>query len=285
MIDDVLPTCDDVLQLASADPMDAAKAVDLCQQSTNGSWGIISAQYVRADGVPASAGVYTGILPNFGPNVNVQNGISMLALSSGTARRPGDPGACNANTCPGTGPGNPPVGFPQDSPSCMQAPNINDDIGLEVKMKSPTNATGYMFLFDFYSFEYPEWVCTSYNDQFIALVTPPPMGAVNGNISFDSQNNPVSVNVAFFNVCAGCPLGTQELTGTGFDGSWGDDAGATGWLQTTAPITGGEEITIRWAIFDTGDAAWDSTVLVDGFQWIANGGTPAIGTTPIPDPK
>ena len=33
------------------------------------------------------------------------------------------------------------------------------------------------------------------NDQFIALVDPAPKGAINGNISFDSLSNPVSVNV------------------------------------------------------------------------------------------
>ena len=91
--------------------------------------------------------------------------------------------------------------------------------------KAPTNATGYSFEFNFYSFEYPEFVCASFNDQFIALVQPPPMGSVNGNICFDSQSNPVSVNIAFFDVCLGCPLGETELIGTGFD-TW-DDAGAT----------------------------------------------------------
>ena len=138
---------------------------------------------------------------------------------------------------------------------------------------------GYRFKFRFYSFEYPEWVCTSYNDQFIALVDPAPLGSINGNISFDSLTNPVSVNIAYFEVCSGCPMGTADLAGTGFD-VW-DDAGATGWLMSTAPIAGGEEFTIRFTIWDTGDAAWDSTVLIDEFEWIATGGTPAFGTDPI----
>ena len=47
----------------------------------------------------------------------------------------------------------------------------------------------------------------------------------------------------------------------------------------------GEEFTIRFAIWDTGDQYFDSTVLVDGFEWIANGGTVAVGTDPIDDPK
>ena len=116
----------------------------------------------------------------------------------------------------------------------------------------------------------------TFNDQFIALVNPPPVGAINGNISFDSKKNPVSVNIAFFDVCAGCALGTNELAGTGFD-AW-NDAGATSWLETQAPVTGGQELSIRFAIWDTGDQAWDSTVLVDSFQWIANGGTVKVDT-------
>ena len=31
------------------------------------------------------------------------------------------------------------------------------------------------------------------------------------------MKNPVSVNIAFFRVCQGCALGTNELNGTGFD--------------------------------------------------------------------
>jgi hypothetical protein len=195
----------------------------------------------------------------------------------------GAPGECGSNSCSVNGAGIAPPGFPQDVPNCLGDTAINDDIGLEVKLKSPTNATGYSFLFKFYSFEYPEWVCTSYNDQFIALVAPPPMGSINGNISFDSMTNPVSVNVAFFDVCQGCPAGPGEMQGTGFD-VW-NDAGGTSWLKTSAPIKGGDEVTVRFAIWDTGDAAWDSTALIDSFEWVANGGTVGVGTEPIPDPK
>ncbi len=275
-------TCDDGLPLDYMDPLNAAKAIELCKQTTvtDKTYGLIEAKWVRADGSgPYTPGYNAGIQQNFGPNVNVQMGKSMLSISSGHARIPGQPNACGSNTCSTSGPGTPPPGFPQDSPNCNQDPNINDDIALEVRLRAPTNATGYKFDFKFYSFEYPEWVCTSYNDQFIALVNPAPAGAVNGNISFDSQNNPVSVNVAFFNA----PF--SELQGTGFDGVWFDDAGATVWLQTQAPVNGGEEISIRFAIWDTGDDAWDSTALIDNFQWIATGGTVDIGTTPIPVPQ
>jgi hypothetical protein len=291
LVDNVLPPCDDNLTLENVDPVAGAQAIDLCQLATpnDKKWGVLSAQYVRANGGPAAPALNVGILNGFGPNVNVQGGQRMLGLSSGRVRIPGQPGACGGISCTGSGVGSAPPGFPQDVPGCPGMQNINDDIGLEIKLRAPKNATGYSFFFDFYSFEFPEFVCTSYNDQFIALVSPPPPGSIDGNISFDTQNNPVSVNIAFFEVCNfdqfypqfPCALGPGELQGTGFD-TW-DDAGATSWLKTTAPVTGGEEFTIRFATWDTGDSAWDSTVLIDKFRWIASGGV-NVGTVVVPDP-
>jgi hypothetical protein len=272
--------CDGGYAINDGDPYSAAAAIGLCKVAQGPmDWGVVSAAYVRADGVAAGgANLQFGIQNGFGPNVAVREGTQMLVLSSGHARLPGQVGSCDALSCYGTGVGTAPAGFPQDVPGCPGATNINDDIALEVTLRAPSNANGYSFNFDFYSFEYPEWVCTSFNDQFIALVAPPPVGSINGNVSFDSMSNPVSVNIAFFEVCAGCPLGTGELVSTGFD-VW-DDAGATSWLETTAPIGPMEQFTVRFAIWDTGDAAWDSTVLIDDFRWIADGGTVDVGTEP-----
>lgn len=286
-IDNVAPLCDDGLSLTDTDPKNGARAVDLCQFVAAGEkkWGVVDAAYVRADGssaIPPNPLQY-GILDAFGPNVNTQGGARMLALSSGYSRLPGQPGACGGFSCSSNFGGTPPVGFPQDVSGCAGGTAINDDVALNLRIRAPTNATGYSFNFKFYSFEYPEFVCTQWNDQYISLVDPPPVGSVSGNISFDKQNNPVSVNVAFFDVCPGCLLGDAELKNTGFD-TW-NDAGGTGWLKTQAPVTGGSEFTIRFAIWDTGDSAWDSTTLVDNFRWVANGGTVAVGTEPIPDPK
>lgn len=285
-VDNVAPaSCDDNLILADIDAQNGARAVDLCQFVQPGElkWGVLKSAYVRANGTPTNPGQQVGLLSDFGPNVLPQGGKRLLGVSSGRSRLPNQPGACGSLTCSGLGAGVPPAGFPQDVPSCAGDTDINDDVGLEVTLRAPTNATGYKFSFKFYSFEYPEWVCTSFNDQFISLVSPAPLGSINGNISFDTQTNPVSVNVAFFDVCQGCPLGTGELQGNGFD-VW-NDAGGTSWLQSQAPVKGGDEFTIRWTIWDTGDSAWDSTALVDNFQWIANGGTVNVGTGELPDPK
>ena len=83
-----------------------------------------------------------------------------------------------------------------------------------------------------------------------------------------------------------CPLGVGDLAGTGFE-VW-DKAGPTGatrWLATQAPAAAGTTITIRFAIWDAGNGQYDSSVLLDNFQWVANGAAPIVGTTPVPVPK
>jgi hypothetical protein len=320
--DNAMP-CDTGLALTDVDPNDGAKAIELCAQATatDRKYGVISAAYVRADGTPfASPGLQVGIQSAFGSDVHVQGGESMLVMSSGYARTVGQAGACDGISCEINATATPPPGFPEDDPACPPTPKIADDVALQLQIRVPTNATGYSFNFKFYSFEYPDWVCdtSGYNDQFIALVTPPPTGAfvpsgsTGGNISFDSNGHPVSVNMGFFDVCdpttpqrfashckatAGatcpalpspyCPLGVGELAGTGFD-VWHSSvgpAGATRWLQTQAPAQPGSIITIQFTIWDAGNQEFDSTVLVDNVQWVATGGTIAVGTTPVPTPK
>jgi hypothetical protein len=314
--DNAMP-CDQGLALDDVVAADAAKAIELCATATTSDrkYGVLSAAYVRADGTAfATPGLQVGIESMWGTNVAAQGGQNMLAMSSGYSRTVGQPGACNGISCQSNATATAPTGFPQDDPACPPTKAIADDVALELQIRVPTNATGYAFNFKFYSFEFPDWVCdtSGYNDQFVALVLPPPTGAyvptgsTFGNVSFDSNNHPVSVNMGFFDVCdptspsrfashciSGggtcpalpspyCPLGVGDLAGTGFDvwHSTVGPAGATRWLKTQAPAQPGSIITVRFAIWDAGNIEFDSTVLVDNFQWIANGGTVAVGTAP-----
>ena len=49
-------------------------------------------------------------------------------------------------------------------------------------------------------------------------------------------------------------------------------------LTTTAPVKGGETITMQFIIWDTGDPNWDSSVLIDHFTWY---GTPKPAETQL----
>jgi hypothetical protein len=274
--------CDTGLPIDDADPRDAAKALGLCRTAAQGTgFGVTAAAFTRADGTVIQATSQFGILSSFGANVHPKEGSSLFVLSSGRARTPSQAGACGGATCTGTGSGTAPPGFPQQNPRCPGSTAINDDVALKLTLRAPANALGFAFAFKFYSFEYPDWVCSAFNDQFVVLMDPPPQGSVNGNIVFDSMHNPVSVNNAFFEVCQAipnypCPLGTTDLVGTGFD-TWGaKPAGGTGWLQASAPVQGGQEFTLRFILWDAGDQAYDSTVLLDQFRWLL---TPTTTTT------
>ncbi|MCS6901765.1 MAG: choice-of-anchor L domain-containing protein, partial [Polyangiaceae bacterium] len=289
------PICDTGLALAEADPIKGANAIDICQTTTANSpkWGIISAQYVQLNGAALpntnAANLGRGIMTAFGPNVDNQLGDNMLVLSSGTARIPGQPGYQSPNgfdknyTTPN------PTGFPVNSPSCpgINSGPLHDSIGLKLRLRAPTNAKSISFKFKFYTYEYPYYICSQYNDIFVAIMRDKDGKFIEGanqqtgNISFDKQGNYLSVNAGFLEVCSpgtyggkqfDCPLGTSELQGTGFEGH-----AATGWLQTNAPVKPGEEFEIIFGISDAGDGILDSTVLLDSFEWSANEGKVQTG--------
>jgi hypothetical protein len=315
---EVQQPCDDNLAVDDPDPMNAAKAVELCHPLTDPKkWGISSATWVLPDGSapsmlqPVSPGVplsdllanYAlghGILSAFGPQVSVQAGKRMLGLSSGTARQPTDPGYQDVSGFDKGYTVNKPKGFIPKSPACpgVTTGQPHDAASLEVVVVAPTNAHGFSFNFDFFTYEWPGYICSEFNDYFLALLYPTPMGHPDGNISFDSMGDPVSVNNAFLSVCGcmphppcvaggkvfSCADGDLSLLGTGFgaDTTGDGDHGSTGWLETKAPISPHEQITLRWAVYDSGDGILDTTGLIDNFQWILDSGSPSITTTPVP---
>lgn len=311
--DDEATSCDQVPVGSGSSAIDAARALGICRMQQGASWGIVSAKWVFPDGTTASqsdpfdpfgscpAGAPSNpqshaIVNAWGSAVKPREGSTMVALSSGVAL----PGQQQVNS-PGSGTSpdggqmctmsQTPPGFPKDSPACPGVQTANDHTAhdgaaLEITLKAPTNAHSIAFDFDFYTYEFPVYVCTQYNDFFVALLdsknsqTPP-----DKNISFDSQNNPVSVNNAFVQVCQAqnangknfpCQLGTGELNGTGFE-----THAATSWLQTKAAIDAGETFTLRFAIWDMGDEVLDSTVLVDNFRWDVEQGKAPV-TVPQP---
>jgi hypothetical protein len=266
------------------------QAIDICQFTTAGAtgvnkkWGAILAQsaLTSADELAAAPqDIQVGVLNNYGPNVLPQKGSTMAALSSGTARDATDPGWVQPNVGWQLGnSGNPPAdylaangGVLQTAPGCPNGSGAYDSVNMKVAIRVPTNALSFKFNFKFYSSEYPEWLCDSYNDFFLALLTSGAAGLpADKNISFDANDNPVSVNNGFFQVCSGCPAGTNQLIGTGMGGNNGalTDGGGTLWLQTSSPIVPGEIMNLRFVIFDTSDHAWDSLVLLDNFVWDLN---------------
>ena len=209
----------------------------------------------------------------------------------------------------------------QTHPNCPSGgADIYDAVRLHLKIRAPETAKGFSFDFRFFSREYPYFVCSSYNDFFLSLLTDEsgnPLPGVNadGNISFDKTGNPVSVNNAFFTTCANAPCngnykkpvgnqcpamltcaaenpeaaeadqimscggnmckdGSEELAAyypEYYSGKADDPqtkfGGGTAWLTTQAPVVPGEIFNLDFYIWDTGDRVYDSTVILDNFQW------------------
>ena len=303
-VDNNVTACDGALDIASNNALDAAKALGICKMAVGKSWGLVSAKYVAADGQPLDnfdpQGLGHGLLKGFGAKVNPQEGKAILALSSGTARQPNDPGYAAVSGYDKLYTTGAPAGYPKESPACpgVVTGEPHDTAGLLIKVKSPTNAKSLKFNLNFYTFEWPNFICSTYNDFFVAMMTPVPSGQSDGNISFDTKNNLISVNAGFLEVCGcasaggppcltsgspfACTLGSAQLEGTGFDQD--DNSAATGWLATTSPIQQpGSDISLLFAVWDSGDGILDSTILLDNFTFDVKGADTT--TAPVEVPK
>lgn len=87
-------------------------------------------------------------------------------------------------------------------------------------------------------------------------------------------------------MATGC-VGIDELAGTGFDDAGaacdpdGIVGGGTSWLTTRGNVLPGEVITLRIALWDTGDPFFDSAALIDSFQWAIDPAEPGTGANPL----
>lgn len=300
VVDDEPTDCDVGIDIGDPDPMAGARAIGLCRTAIpnavgkDRTWGVLSARYVKADGTDGMNPMSHGVLPVFGA-AQVQQGAAMLALSSGTARAPGQPGYQSSQGAMMGTTSAPPPGYPKESNACpgVVTGGVHDPAALEVVLRVPTNANSFAFNLNFYTFEFPDYICSEFNDFYVTLMMPRPPGLQDDNISFDQDNNPISVNNSLLQVCTAqtaggkyfpCPLGPALLQNTGFTGPLIGEHAATGWLQTNAPVEPGSEVTLRFAIWDSGDQVLDSLVLIDKFEWSVE---PAEGTStePVEGPK
>jgi hypothetical protein len=307
------PTCDGSLsETGSAE--DFAKAMGICQTVAKDGYGLVSAEYLDGYNVTTAApdGQH-GILSKFGSVLKPREGKQLGVLSSGYAQEyDGAAGASFMKDSKWWSPDNPgtvPSGFPKPASGCKVSTEVHDVINVKLTLKAPQNASGVKFDFNFFSSEWPAFICSKFNDSFIAYLTAKGFNGGNAdNMSFDSNKNPVSVNNGFFDRCtpgvttgcapgakAGtsvCPGGPGELAGTGYGiedqyclGASGMDTstggGATGWLTSQAPVQAGEQFTIEFMIWDTGDSDLDSSVLLDNFTWVAG----AVTTTTDRPPR
>ncbi len=311
-------SCDQSLA-AGGPASDFAKAIGICPVSVDAThWGLVSATYSSGhsyqDAGAANFEQQHGILPAFGSVLLPREGSMMGVLSSGSATatdtdtgpffKGGKAGMQGVGGVLGTtgNSGDLPPGFPQTYPGCPAVSTVvNDLIDVRLQIRVPTNATGMAFDFNFMSSDWPDYVCSSFNDGFIAYLS---SGAFNGgtpaNMAKDANGNPVTINAPTLPVCtagtqlacasgagdAGAPTSTcvsgpTSLNGTGYAEDTAGDAGSvycgttpstsggsTNWVTSTATVLPGEVITLELIIWDSQDSSYDSSVLLDHLHWL-----------------
>jgi hypothetical protein len=298
-------SCDSGLGPDAFSVWDTARSIELCnvQVQTNPvdlhlkKWGVLDAKFSDVSGPFLNSPLQKssqpmnlnyGLLPSFGPATAPFSSHRILALSSGQARAPGQPGY-NPSLSPSLDKGYSsayPTGFPKNG-SCGTPGQPHDGVAVDMRVRVPTNALSFSFQFRFFTNEYPVYVCEVYNDVFAVLMNPSPLPANDPmwpDIAFEDTGlakNVIGVNnQSFLSACQpgatafpypNC-VGEGDLKGSGFEGH-----GASSWLRNIAPVTPGSTIDLRFAIWDSADGLFDSTVVVDDFRWRTVGGSVGTG--------
>jgi hypothetical protein len=284
VVDDVPAPCDAGLAIDDADPLAAARAIELCKVAASSlDWGLLKAAWVLADGkAPPTDAMQLehfhlghGLLGGFGPYVSPRSGNRILGLATDTARSAGDP---DFYVLMKSYVGGAPEDFPTDSPCGSVEFGPHEQVALELEIRAPSNARGFRFSSNLYTGNWP--VNPNADVTFSAIVSPPPAGALGEYISFDSNGYSIHTCTPLLEVCwcerppcvpplfprvsFPCSQGDTELQGTGYEGN-----AATGWLLTTAPVGPNEVITVRFAI-GAADPLFQAISLVDDWQWLTS---------------
>ncbi|MDP3501104.1 MAG: choice-of-anchor L domain-containing protein [Myxococcales bacterium] len=329
--------CDDNLGPRATDVMDYARAIGLCRTASASSrtWGVIEAELLLANGEPVPPMTGASSIRSVFGRVPPQEGARFAVLSSGGAsdavqRNPaleagGTMKSVSLDCRDGGSPvciddwfyaSSPPLKEPgrlPGAPGCgtMASQDIaNDSIMLRLRIRAPTNAGSFRIKTRFFSEEYPQFVCSAFNDQMVLLIDTP--GAFVGNptdknlMTYSDPTAdgggswPVGINLAagtpLFQTCvsqsanptcwnprvasSSCGLGPGDLAGTQFartgDGGC-PQGGATRWMTTRGNVKPGAVFELRAAVWDVGDSILDSVVLIDDFKWNVDAGVSGTG--------
>lgn len=180
--------------------------------------------------------------------------------------------------------------------------NVYDTVEWRLTLRAPDKARAFRFKYVFLSEEYDDFIGTEYNDKFyVVLEAESTNDGAPTIINFTKCRDPssyvdftcqqgdqgcapgkqycyIAINSAFSDCCwyGGCPEATPttSIGGTGFEcagsaeGDGDSHGSSTGWLLTSWPIDGGEIFELTFHLHDTGDAIFDSEVILDAFQFL-----------------
>lgn len=292
-VDSPAAICDQLLASNSSQPLDYARAMDLCSFTVENppivqrTWGVIDGGFFLANGAGTPAAFSRSIRSGFGSGVGPLAGNRIAVLSTGRAAARSDVNPSWATAQGGQNMGTTSAvpsdwlaangGNPPATPGCPPPASPNtavDSILLKLRIRVPTNARSFSTRVFLYSSEYPEYVCSPFNDYFLTLLDsqfvplagepanpadknvafydPPPAGApfypISGNLALGNTglftqctNGPTGCATnAVAGVTSTC-IGTAQLSGSGFDiaNPLPQFANDPGWCGTSNLLGGG----------------------------------------------
>src|SRR5581483_2988206 len=217
----VVPACDQS-NGGKNDATSLAQAFEQCDPRFFLGASLVGPSDARARTVKASFG---SIAPQKGANLAlISSGLALDKSDAGFVEPKGGTslGCANefANPLPAI-PASQLCASELQGMSC-QPPMVNDYTELVVKLRAPSNASSFSFDFQFFSAEYPDFVCTQFNDEFLVLQESTAEFSSPTNISVDGGKNPSTVNNGLFAVCQNgtkpydmnCKQPVSQLAGT-----------------------------------------------------------------------
>jgi len=315
-----LSVCDASLASNSAVAAEYAAALDVCQTTTESahSAGLISASFTLADNTGTPAAISHSIRPAFGTNNVPRYGSALVVLSTGAAAAPAQTNPSFVAFQEGANNGKqslPPSDwftahnntYPAP-PGCPAASGIAtvDPVMLTLRLRVPSNARSFSLDANLFIADFPEFICSSFNDFFVALLDSSfagnPANPADKNlanyIGFPLNASLAYANTGLFTQCVNGPIGCEQgaiagtittctgttgLVGTGMDTAdttcnpgGGMVGGGTGWLVMRGNVVPGETIQLRLAIWDIGDFRYDSLILLDHLRWSYSNVTPGL---------
>jgi hypothetical protein len=239
---------------------------------TSGSSAADMATEITGPGVPLSnpsivsgAGTQVGIYSNgiAGAGLQLDSGI---ILTTGTVTE-----AFSTNSATGIteGPG---TTFSDPDLTAIDANATNDVVVFQFDATLDPLATVLTIDYQFMSDEYNEWVCSTFNDIFGYFISGPGITGTQNIALVPGTSNPVTIasinngTVGANGTAANCVDLTQSalFTDNTAGGITMEYDGLTNKLRATATgLTPGATYTIKFAIADSGDGAFDSAILID----------------------
>ena len=316
---DVAPTTSCSSRTCNGDctPTELAQAMDICSFPTGSEkyWGVVSSDFLLADGSGSSStpcrnqfGVQSSFAQYYGSgSTNPAVNSRFAVVSSGRATAAA--GGVDDSICSKTRRNNVPSAYISKHGGNLEtanncptgSSNVYESASLRLRIRAPTNAKSFSYRLMFLSQEFPYYVCTQYNDMFLALLSSFPAGfpaPADTNVATapipsgsGTQTVPLSINIEkFFTICqASNSYGTNcnptafstMLSGSAYRYSrsgqqWG---AGTALLTNTVNVSPGSTFSIDFLIFDTGDYKYQSTAILDSLTWNAEASPSGSGVS------